>query len=347
MSLVIGLDSMVAKMAAVCELLCYVQNYFGKTGKTLICSAIANFYDESEIVEAKNMLHSAVDSLQLATEHDDIPRNKPRKPGDTKRRLDTEDIVTLYEILDRKKISIPEFTAKNLSRIPTIQPSDMDMLKLADTVTNVRAQLASTQAALNSLCDTQSEMSKALSDVTQQLVSVKSDMQLQSETSKALSDVTQQLIVKSDMQPMVSNVTKTSASVPHGIADGSESFVDLFSSIDDGGKWAEVKKNNKKTIRKITGGNTSSGMSVKAAGGEWHVFAGRLDPETTSEAMVDMLKKQNIRVIDCRMLPKTKDWHQRYAAFHISVHINDKDNVFDADVWPYGSDVRDWYFKQR
>ena len=287
---------MVAKMAAVCELLCYVQNYFGKTGKTLICSAIANFYDESEIVEAKNMLHSAVDSLQLATEHDDIPRNKPRKPGDTKRRLDTEDIVTLYEILDRKKISIPEFMAKNLSRIPTIQPSDMDMLKLADTVTNVRAQLASTQAALNSLCDTQSEMSKALSDVTQQLVSVKSDMQLQSETSKALSDVTQQLIVKSDMQPMVSNVTKTSASVPHGIADGSESFVDLFSSIDDGGKWAEVKKNNKKTIRKITGGNTSSGMSVKAAGGEWHVFAGRLDPETTSEAMVDMLKKQNIRV---------------------------------------------------
>ena len=235
-----------------------------------------NFYCEnceSEIVEAKNMLHSAVDSLQLATEHDDIPRNKPRKPGDTKRRLDTEDIVTLYEILDRKKISIPEFTAKNLSHIPTIQPSDMDMLKHAYTMTNVHAQLASTQAALNSLCDTHSEMSKALSDVMQQL------------------------IVKSDMQPMVSNVTKTSASVPHGIADGSESLVDLFSSIDDGGKWDEVKKNNKKTIRKITGG-----MSVKAASGEWHVFAGRLDPETTSEAMMDILKKQNIRVIDCRML---------------------------------------------
>jgi len=60
------------------------------------------------------MLRSAVDLLQLATEHDAIRRNKPRKPGDTKRHLDTEDIVTLYEILDRKMISIPDFAAHML-----------------------------------------------------------------------------------------------------------------------------------------------------------------------------------------------------------------------------------------
>ena len=66
---------------------------------------------------------------------------------------------------------------------------------LADSMANVHAQLASTQAALNSLYDTQSEMSKALSDVMQQLMTLKTDMQLQSETSKALSDVTQHCVL--------------------------------------------------------------------------------------------------------------------------------------------------------
>ena len=111
----------------------------------------------------------------------------------------------------------------------------------------------------------------------------------------------------------------------------SERYVDMFSDRDDQRKWfvQKAKRRDNRSLRRIIGGNNSADMKVKAVVGrkEWHLFVGRLDPETLADDVSDMLTSKNISVISCKMLQNTKAWHQKYAAFHVLVDVADKDNV--------------------
>ena len=78
------------------ELLCYLQNYFGKTPQSISCSTSVGFCDELE-TEAKNCLFTWVNNAGF--DLTDIPHNKLRKAGDNKRKLDTEDIMALLDRL--------------------------------------------------------------------------------------------------------------------------------------------------------------------------------------------------------------------------------------------------------
>jgi len=69
----------------VSEVLCYLQNYLGKIPRALLCTSISGFYDEAEIVEAKNILFTTVGNMNLGL--DDIPRNRQRRAGDSKNKL--------------------------------------------------------------------------------------------------------------------------------------------------------------------------------------------------------------------------------------------------------------------
>ena len=91
-------------------------------------------------------------------------------------------------------------------------------------------------------------------------------------------------------------------------------------------------------------------MKVKAARivakepSAWHVFAGRMDPSTTEDDVTEMLANQGIGVVKCRRLPKRETWHDKFAASHISMNINDKDTVLEECIWTDGVEVRDWMF---
>jgi len=100
----------------ICELLCYLQNYFGKVPRSLLCTNVAGFYDDTEIVDANNAFFIAVSNMKLA--FDDLPRNKPMKAGENKRKLDVDAIVSMFEYLDYWNVSLPAFVAKNF-KTPT------------------------------------------------------------------------------------------------------------------------------------------------------------------------------------------------------------------------------------
>jgi len=101
-----------ADLCVVSEILCYLQNYSDSIPRALLITNISGFYNEVEIVDAKNLLFTTVAGMKLA--FDDLPRNKQRKSGDNKRRLDAEDIVTLLEYVDMKRVELPVFVAKKL-----------------------------------------------------------------------------------------------------------------------------------------------------------------------------------------------------------------------------------------
>ena len=304
-------------MASTCfvsELLCYLQNYDGKIPHNVLSVNLCGFYKEEEIVEAKTVLFNVVGDMKL--QFDDIPRNKQRRGRDNKRKLDVEDILAMWEFLDTKKIMLPDFVAKDLRRLPSIHPSDVDTYKLADTVNEVKLQLSNVQSVLKSLADNQASLATTVDSIVKVNIPVNN--------------------------PAVDKVNP----------DNTATFSGMFANKDNGSEWFSVKPvktQQTRPIRKIVGGNSSSDLKVKAIAGssEWHVFAGRLDPATTEDDITEMLTAKNIKVVNCKLLRKTADWQQKYAAFRVVVNIADKDNVFDDAIWPVGTDVRDWWFKSQ
>jgi len=38
--------------------------------------------------------------------------------------------------------------------------------------------------------------------------------------------------------------------------------------------------------------------------------------------------------VNCKLLPKKEEWQKNYSPSRVVIHSADKDNVFDADIWP-------------
>ena len=131
------------------ELLCYVQNFYMRLKRNELCANIVSFYTTEEVVNAKNSLFTATSGLQI----DDMPRQVNRKAGENKRRLDTEDLLTLYSVLDVNKIVLPRYTALDLSRVPTTatstSPVQFNTKMLETAVDDLHNQMESMKLQLN------------------------------------------------------------------------------------------------------------------------------------------------------------------------------------------------------
>jgi len=89
-----------------------------------IKSTLVGFYNDDELVKAKDTLLSAVSraprELDRATE---VPR-LPKRTGDNHNKQNAEDLLKLFTLIDEQNLSgsLPVFTAVDLSRIPFLNP---------------------------------------------------------------------------------------------------------------------------------------------------------------------------------------------------------------------------------
>ena len=236
----------------------------------------------------------------------------------------------MFEILDKKSVELPQFHAVNLHRLPRITPFDVDNVRMAENISELKEQVAA---------------------LTHQVNEIMSQMQMMTKLSAAPTD--------KNVHGGSSGQTGLSEAIPnpdHSVVSeldnvGQVSFADMFANDDSGSAGWFVNSAKKKTkvitarsVRKIVGGNMAS-SKVKAIPSDWHVFAGRLDPGTSESDVTELLTDSGIKVVSCKMLAKSKEWHAKYGAFHIVVSGHEKDKIFDECFWPFGADVRDWYFK--
>jgi len=128
-----------------CELLCYVQNNYSSATKSGIVTAVSGFYSNDEVLDAKLLLYDIIDKLRDCGRVPPEMKNRMinRKHGDQKRRLDTEDLLSLFADIDAHKIPIPVFVAANLQRIPPFVPDTTDFCSLAFNVNQMQSQMAS------------------------------------------------------------------------------------------------------------------------------------------------------------------------------------------------------------
>jgi len=89
----------------------------------------------------------------------------------------------------------------------------------------------------------------------------------------------------------------------------------------------DLSRNSSQVTRKIVGANTVTDLKVEAIASspEWHIFAGHLCPTTTESDLLVMLSDQGIKVVSCKLLPKTADWQHKFAAFRVVVDDRDND----------------------
>jgi len=130
------------------EVLCFLRNNYGKMPKSNLVGSISSFYTEDELVTDKACLFDFAEGI---SDIDNLPRNKVRKTGDAKRRLDNEDMLALLETLDRNKVVMPTFGVANLRRLPPLSASDVDVYKLAITVSELSKQVSTTDTVFFSL----------------------------------------------------------------------------------------------------------------------------------------------------------------------------------------------------
>lgn len=301
------------------ETLYIIQNYFGKVAENNLITTIVGFYDDDEVVGAKEALFNVAEPMRL----DGMPRLMKRKAGDNKRRLDCEDVISAWKFLDKlPDVKKPVFAAVKANRVPSFAPSEVDIVSMTQSVSSLKQQMEDLKAVV-----------EALSNKVVTGVGVASSTTSSNSTNPAIESL-----------PMSDQLQEKT--------DQPQTFADIVRTKQNG-EWVTVARKTRSTpepVRRIVGssGDQHKIKAVQPSGpNAWHIFVGRMTPETTKDDVCDFLKDWQINVIDCSMLTRRERWHEKYAAFHVIIELEFKDAVFDVVEWPQGADVRDWAFKSR
>lgn len=344
------------------ELLCFLTSYFGKVPKVELISIIVGFYDDEEVLAAKELLFRLAE--EISPKIDGLPRLRVRKDCPNKRRLNCEDLVGLLELLDKKAVVLPQFCAVRVDRLPRISPTEVDSVRMTENITSLKEQVAALSTQLEDVKNTLALLLKspaaAATSVTGHTRKVSELQQLLiGSWADSAADQNRSTTPPSSSEYDVNQVDEANATVAGPSAQASTpTYADMFQTKDKDGKWFVVTRNSqapKQVTRKIIAkgkeGSNSTVSKIKSVTRDkpkvWHTFVGRLDPETSTEDLSTYLRDAGISVISCSDLPKTEEWHSKYAAFRVVVSYEHKDQMFDDELWPAGTDVRDWRFTSR
>jgi hypothetical protein len=299
------------------ELLCYVQNNFPKHPRTLVGVAINGFYSDDEVSAAKLCLHDIIEALKI----DSMPRFIRRQASDNKRKLECEDIMSLFTFVDNVKCQLPTFVAANLQRIPSVSPGDVDVYAMAANVSSLSAQLEVLTKKVATL--SQDNATHVLQSVNERLDAFE---------AKVLQNGFPAL---SSLPSTVSRPLPVSADIH---VSGDVSYAKCVAMPPQASK--------KQPIIRVKG--TANQTRVKAVPRDppanlLKAFVGRMDIDTTEEDLKTCLNDAGLKVVHCRRLKPPGDKIFKTAAFYVACDEVCKDLFYNEETWPEGAELRDWY----
>lgn len=295
------------------ELLCYVQNNFSKHPRSLLGVAINGFYNDDEVYAAKVCLHEIIEGLNV----DGMPRFIRRQAGDNKRKLECEDILTLYTVADNAKCQLPTFVAVNLQRVPTVSPGDVDIYVMAANLSTLSSHVEMLTKKVNELTDS--------CDVTSKLQKVSERLNVCEAFNKEW--------------PVLPVVQSSGIKVLPEQMRGSTSMVQH--------EMVELPKQPKRVpVIRIKG--SASQTSVKAVPRDpppklLKAFVGRLDIETTEDDLKAFLNAAHLNVVHCRKLKPPNGKTFKTSAFYVACSDDCEEIFYKDETWPEGAELRDWY----
>jgi len=225
-------------------------------------------------------------------------------------------------VLDSRQLSLPVFVAADLKRMPSLDPSSVDVCSLAMIVDELRRQLGTVTARLDQMC---AEGGGAA-------VPAASGAGLGSSAA-----------VQSDWPSLVpADVTSPPVAPPVVVSpSGAGAYA---SALVQGQPKPPVKKIRVTGKKSMT---TSDGKQILGVQRRLTAFAGRLHESTTEDDMLEWMKNMGLSEARCKKLIPKDGRKFSTAAFRVSCAESSKDIFYNEDCWPLGCELRDWVFYNR
>ena len=136
------------------EFLCFVYSHFGSTPLSSILTVVSGFLSEAKVSKAKITIY---DICKKLLDKDELPRIITRK-SDNKKKSECDDIGSLVTLLDEHKVDLPKFAALSVKRIPSIDPSHVDLCFLLESVEDLRSKVDALLSIKKDLSDSQNQV---------------------------------------------------------------------------------------------------------------------------------------------------------------------------------------------
>lgn len=337
------------------ELLCYLANNFSCCPKDNIIKVISTFYNAKEITAAKTAIFKVASEL----ENFEVPRLVNRKDTAKKAKLDTDDILTLYEKIDVRGCSLPIFAAAKMKRYPPFTASDADMTCLAANVIDIKAEiksLADLKADLQCIKVLSENHEKVMNEIAtiKDTISKKVDEPVKANQMSNKAQAENSTVEIQTVKPSSPVVNTGSGDVLSVSGFNNTTWAQVMSqSATDVRSWTEIKP--RKLVAKginFKSNNTTSNISAAVKITKKHVFhVDNLSNECSSEDIINFLKSCNVNVLSCF---DAKSWMRESAsegslisAFRVCIAADSKELAMDTNLWPSSVVLRDWKFKPK
>jgi hypothetical protein len=293
------------------ELLCYVQNNYKKEARALLCVAINGFYNDEEVSTAKNVLYGLLDELKV----EGLKRKICRQGTDNKRKIECDDILGLFALVDNAKCELPIFVASDLKRVPTVAPGDVDIYGMASTI--------------NSLLSQVNVLTKKVEELTQESMKDK--------------------IMFNKRLEVCENAMKPDELAPTPQLNPTWAQLIATNLTAQQPQQLHPQPLKKAPIPVRVRGSASS-TAIKVVPRPVQIpllkaFVGRLDLATSEEELREFLSKGGLNVVHCRKLKVPNDKVFKSAAFYVACTEDCRENFYNEATWPEGVELRDWYTK--
>lgn len=314
------------------ELLCYIQNNFDKSPRENLIAAIIGFYSANEIEAAKGTL---ADIASDAVDEGALPGLTKKRTGNGKRKADTEDMLSIYEHMDKTSVMMPTFVAVKLKRVPSVSPSEVDVCALAANVNELQQQMNTMAEAIKTLVNGQNDLGASI---------------------KPLHDKWQGLSGASCAAvPVVTGTEPVAVTSVSKDDRQTQSWADQLTNVDADG-FTQVRKpkpskpSNNNSARRYERppvklvGKRAVRDGVRTVVRPLTCFVARLHIDTTEEELTNYLAESGIPHTKCTRI-KPKDGRRFYtAAFRVSCDPQYRDIFYNEDSWPEGAELRDWVY---
>ena len=121
------------------ETLCFIFSHYDSVANENISVVVSFFYTEEKLVKAKTVIHDVC--VKSLGDGANVPRIIIHK-GNNRRKIDADDILRYVALFDKNLNEAPlTFVARDLRRVPQINPGTVDLCFLSETVEDMRKKM--------------------------------------------------------------------------------------------------------------------------------------------------------------------------------------------------------------
>lgn len=297
-----------------CEPLYFVQNKGDVLPFDSIVSICADFYQLTELEDARILLVNLVPQYKRLSRH--------TGSEEVKRRKTASDLVKVC--LD-PSVSLPTFCSSNIQRVPPVGVEHVDVSALLQEVAALRAEV------------------RSFASIRSEVTAIRGIVSKAQESALNMTD-TVELVTEN-----VSTAVDVTKAVPQLRRAGGGTFAALAVDLQQSGI-----KEKPKARQPVVGKATTSKLKTVTTTRDIDIFVSRLHPDTEEndmhECVSDILGDDYRNKTGCYKL--NSKYSSLYSSFHISVNVNvfnfkDILEVLNApESWPEGALIRR-YFKPK